>query len=148
MIEEIDFNVEDRPSDETEQLKVIYIVRVGEDTEGNRIFHFLCTKNIENVWAEEWGEKPACNCHFLQPDESNYETVLELKSDIDFILGQENCCCSYQDVCDGCVAMAYEDIDGYDEYPEIRLIFHYGESLDDIEQELAKRDLTLHYIGF
>lgn len=147
-IDEIDFNVEDKTTEDDDKLKVIYIVRVGEDTEGNKLFHFLCTKDVDNVWAEEWGEKPACNCRYLQPEEQYYETVLELKSDIDFILGQENCCCSYQDVCDGCVAMAYENIDGYEEYPPIRLIIHYGDYLDDVEEQLAKRDLTLHYIGF
>lgn len=153
--EEIDFTPQDEeilipePEDEEpeeDKLKVIYIVRVGEDTEGNNIFHFLCSKDIDTVWNEEWGEKPACNCKYLQPDEMFYDTVLELKSNIDFILGQESCCCSYQDVCDGCIAMAYENIDGYEEYPPFRLIFKYGETVEHIEAELEKRELRIHYI--
>jgi hypothetical protein len=148
MFDEIDFNNENNQPKNTDDLKVIYIERVGKDIDGKKIFHFLCGKDIENVWAEEWGEKPACNCKYLQPDERFYETVLELKSDIDFILGQENCCCSFQDVCDGCVAMAYENIDGYNEYPPLRIIIRYGETLDNVEEQLAKRDLTLHFISY
>lgn len=148
MFEDLDFSENKETRSNDYNLKVVYIVRVGEDTEGKKMFHFLCAKDIEDVWCEEWGEKPACNCRHLQPEEKDYDDVLELKSDIDFILGQENCCCSYQDVCDGCVAMAYENIDGYEEYPSLRLVFHYGDTLDDISEQLAKRDLTLHYIGF
>lgn len=125
------------------ELKIIYIMRIGEDAEGKKIFHFIFSNDIDNVWAEEWGEKPACNCRYLQPDEQYYNRIMELKSDIDFILGQENCCCSYQDVCDGCVSIAYENIDGYEEYPENRLIFRYGDTLEYIEEQLAKRDLLL-----
>ena len=33
-IDEIDFNVEDKVIEDDDKLKVIYIVRVGEDTEG------------------------------------------------------------------------------------------------------------------
>lgn len=137
MIDDIDFNVED------EKLKVIYILPVGVDSEGKNIYNFLCTGDIDNVWMEEWGEKPACNCRFLQPNEGDYEKVYELKTDILFTLGQDSCCCSYQDVCDGCLAIAYENIDSYEEYPPLRLIFYYGQEIDEIKCELAKRDLIL-----
>ena len=140
MIEDIDFT--DNNNDE---LKVVYIDRVGKDVDGNNIYHFLCATDLDEVWCEEWGEKPACNCRNLQPD-GQYEKVLELKTDVDFVLGQENCCCSYQDICDGCVAMAYENIDGYEEYPEMRFVFKYGESLYEIEKKLSKRDMFLRFI--
>lgn len=140
MIENIDF------TSENDGLKVVYIVRVGETSDGEKIFHFLCSRDTDDIWCEEWGDKPACICKHLQP-EGELDAVLELKSDVDFILGQENCCCSYQDVCDGCVAMAYENIDGYEEYPSVRLVFSYAEALEDVETELAKRDLTLHFVA-
>lgn len=144
MIEDIDFNTEENTVDE--KLKVIFVVRVGKTPDNQNIYHLLCKENIDEVWCEEWGEVPACACRHLQPEEGEYTVTVELKTDIDFVLGQENCCCSYQDVCDGCIAMAYENINGYEEYPSPRLIFYYGQELDDIEKELAKRDLVTKMI--
>jgi hypothetical protein len=45
---------------------------------------------------------------------------------------------------DGIVAVAHENIDGLDEYPENgRLVFMFGESLDDIEKKLAKKNILM-----
>ena len=139
MIEELDFN----PGDD--ELRVVYIDRVGKDVDGNNIFHFLCAFDISDVWCEEWSEKPACNCRHLQP-EGQYDRVFEVKTTVDFVLGQENCCCSYQDICDGCVSMAYENIDTYEEYPDFRIDFNYGDLLCDIEDLLSKKDITGRFV--
>ena len=139
MIDNIVFDSEDNG------LRVIYIDRVGKDIDGNNVFHFLCTYGVTEVWCEEWGDKPACNCRHLQP-EGQFDRVFEVKTDIDFVLGQENCCCSYQDVCDGCVAMAYENIDAYEEYPDFRLVFGYGDKLEEIEEKLSKREVIGRFV--
>jgi hypothetical protein len=147
MIDDIDFGINETENETIEDdLKLIYISKVGIDTEGNNIYHFLATKDINDVWCEEWSEKPACNCRFLKPQENQYDAVFELKTPIVFVLGQESCCCSFQDVCDGCLALAYENIDTYEEYPSIRLIFYYGQDIGEIDCELGKRDLKLIYV--
>lgn len=147
MIDDIDFGINDTENEIVEDdLKLIYISKVGTDTDGNNIYHFLATKNIDDVWCEEWGEKPACLCSFLKPQQDQYDTVFELKTPITFVLGQDSCCCSFQDVCDGCLALAYENIDTYEEYPSIRLIFYYGQDIGEIDCELGKRDLKLTYV--
>ena len=45
-----------------------------------------------------------------------------------------------QHVVNGIVAVAFEDISDYDEYPEpFRIVFKYGEDYDSVEEKLASR---------
>ena len=45
-----------------------------------------------------------------------------------------------QDCVDGIVALAWEDMSNYEEYPEpIRLVFKYGENIESVEDKLAQR---------
>ena len=46
---------------------------------------------------------------------------------------------------DGVIALAYENIDGYDSYPEKRLCFHFGNTLTEVEEKLYEKDLILNY---
>jgi hypothetical protein len=47
-----------------------------------------------------------------------------------------------QHVVNGIVAVAFEDITDYDEYPEpYRIVFEYGENIDSVEEKLASRSV-------
>ena len=41
----------------------------------------------------------------------------------------------------GSVALAWLNLDGLEEYPAHRLVFHFGDSMDDVENELIKLDI-------
>ena len=49
------------------------------------------------------------------------------------------------DAVDGIIALAWENLDGYDEYPESRLFFAFGEDVKSIETKLYEKDLVLNY---
>lgn len=131
---------------DTSKLYVIYIQYVGQDNDGYGVYEFLISEDPDSVWVDNWNEKPCCNERDLKPSDDDYEYVKELRTDIILTLGQENCCVSFMDIKDDIAALAYENIDDYVEYPEERLVFHYGEDLYSVEQKLAKRDLSMKYI--
>lgn len=55
---------------------------------------------------------------------------------------QNSTCFGYQDCIDNVVAIAYENIDNYTEYPEpFRIVLHYGDELEQVETMLAKRNI-------
>lgn len=129
-----------------DNLKVVYILNVGKDRDGMNVYQFLLSEDEEDVMTEAWGEIPACNCQpeSLLIDESQYSHICTLKTTINFMLAQENCCFSMQDCKDGAYALGIEDISTYDEYPEEgRLIIGYGESLDTIREGFAARNIVL-----
>ena len=41
--------------------------------------------------------------------------------------------------------MAWENMEGYDEYPERRLHFSFGEEKQSVEDKLYEKDLVLNY---
>ena len=107
------------------EYKVVYIIYVGKDIDDKNIYQFILSNNPDDVFSEGWGEK----------------------TDMMLDLAQDNSCFSMQDARDNIVALAYENIDNYEEYPEEgRIVIHFGESIDEVEKKLAKRNLFLKFI--
>lgn len=128
-------------------LKVIYVLHVGKNVDGENIYHLLITQDSEKTWAEGWENKPACVMRDLTPEDDMYEYVAEVKTDIKLDLIQNNCCFSLQDGRDNIIAIAYENLDDADEYPENgRIVIHFGDLADDVEKMLAKRDIIMTYV--
>ena len=129
--------------------KVVFILYIGKDVDGLNIYHFLLSTDTENTFAEGWAEKPSCNIKIeeLMIDDSMFEYVKELRTEIKLELAQDNCCYSLQDCRDNIIALAYESLDDVEEYPEpLRIVIHFGDSIDDVERKLAKRDLRLKFV--
>lgn len=132
-----------------ETYKVVYILYIGVDNEGLNVYQFLISKNVDDVFSEGWGEKPASNVSnkYLMIEEDMYEHVKELRTEIKLDLAQDNSCFSMQDCRDKIIAIAYENIDNYEEYPDKgRIVIHFGDSIDEIEEKMARRDIYLKYI--
>lgn len=149
MAEETGKSINDIDFTDTSNLKIIYIQHIGKNSEGYNIYHFLLSENDEDTFMEDWAEKPASNIpnDRLIPDESQYEYIKELKTDIILDLMQDNTCFSFQDCRDQIVALAYENLDDAEVYPEpFRVVIHFGDYIDDVERMLAKRDMRMKFV--
>lgn len=130
-------------------LKVVYILHVGKGSDNMNIYHFMLSEDTEETFAEGWSEKPSCNesRESLMIEDSMYSMIKELRTDITLDLAQDNCCYSMQDCRDKIVALAYENLDEAEEYPEpCRIVIHFGDNIEDVEEMLAKRDMILKTI--
>ena len=128
---------------DTDIPRVVYVSEVGKDVYGMNIYHMLISYNADETWAEFWDEKPASNCGDITPEEDMYTLVKEIRTDFKFDLAQDNTCFSMQDCRDLIVALAYENLDEAEEYPEpCRIVIHFGDSLYDVEKMLAKRNIV------
>ena len=128
-------------------LKVVYVLYLGKNSDGKNVYHFLISDDEDKIWGEDWNDKPAANCRFLTPEKEMYDYVKELKTDIILDLAQDNCCFSMQDCRDNVVALASENLEEAEEYPEEgRIVIHFGDTVDEVEKMLAKRDILINYI--
>lgn len=127
---------------------VVYVKNLGTEIDGTNIYHFYLSSNPDEVFAEGWGDIPACNVprKLIDLDESMYEHVVEVKTDILLDLAQNCCCFSMQDSRDNIIALAYENLDNAEEYPDPRIIIHFGDNIDNVEEMFAKRDVVLKYL--
>lgn len=138
---------EDNMIDEKNPLMVIYILYVGKNTDNDHIYHLLISNDKEKTWAEGWENNPACVMRDLTPEDDMYEYIAELKTSLKLDLAQNNCCFSMQDCRDNVVALASENLEEAEEYPEEgRIVIHFGDLVDDVEKMLAKRDILINYI--
>ena len=140
-------NEEDNMIDENNTLMVIYVLYVGKNTDNEYIYHLLISNDKEKTWAEGWENKPACVMRDLTPEDDMYEYIAELKTDLILDLAQDNCCFSMQDCRDNVVALASENLEEAEEYPENgRIVIHFGQCVEEVAKMLAKRDIALEYI--
>ena len=127
-----------------EDVKLCFINLIGEENDGYYRYEFIFTDNIDEVYGENFEQKPACLVNGLKvSDEYIYEVhIVKMKIKLDLI--QNNCCFSLSDCYDGIVSMAYENMDDYDTYPEEgRLYFMFGETLDEVEEKLAVKNVLM-----
>lgn len=149
MAEETGKSINDIDFTDTSNLKIIYIQYVGKNSDGFNVYQFLLSENDEDTFMEDWAEKPASNIpnELLIPDETQYEYIKELKTDITLDLMQDNTCFSFQDCRDQIVALAHENLDEAEFYPEpFRIVIHFGDYIDDVERMLAKRDMRMRFV--
>ena len=138
-INEIDLN-------EDTEVFLVYIMHFGTNADGLNVYHLLFDKDPENTFTDAWAEKPACLTpnNLMMPDSSQFECVKEMRTTMTLDLAQDNCCYSMQDCRDHCIALASENLDAADEYPEpFRIVLQFGEPLDEIERRLARRNILL-----
>lgn len=125
-------------------MKLIYINNVGKNWEGYYLYEFLFSNTNENIDGDDWDAVPASGRP--QPPHSEFvNSVGKLTTDIKFNLVQDSDTFAVWDAVDGIVALGWENIDEYDEYPESRLWFSFGMCKESLNDKLYERDLYIEY---
>jgi hypothetical protein len=121
---------------------LIYVNIIGKNAEDEYVYEFYFSDEPEMAWGVDWDIKPAAICNLSVPQKMNYDVIKILKTNITLSVAQKNSCFSMQDCKDGIIPIAWENIDGYDEYPEEgRIVLAFGVELKNVEQMLNKRSL-------
>ncbi len=117
---------------------------VGKDYKGNLIYEFIFSDTTNNIDGEQWDVFPASGRP--EPPHDNFiKKVGRLESELNLEVIQNSDTFAVWDAIDGVIALAWENINAYDSYPEKRLCFKFGETLEDVEEKLYENDLILNY---
>ena len=127
-------------------MNLIYINELGPNFRGDNIYEFIFSE-LDDVYGEDWDVEPASgrpsppNIEFIQKVGilKNSEIHLELVQNSDFF-------CVY-DAVDGVISLGWEKSDS-DEiliFKKKRLVFQYGESIENVESKLYERDVVLNW---
>ena len=131
-------------TDNNEKIYLCFVRLIGEENDGYYRYEFIFTNNPDEAWGENWEYKPCCLVNDIMPSDEYITEIHIVKTKIKFDLVQDNCCFGMQDCLDGIVAIAYEDIDEYDDYPnDGRLVFMFGEDYDEVERKLAIKNILI-----
>jgi hypothetical protein len=125
-------------------LFLIYINKVGMDYMGDYIYEFIFSDSIDNIDGDNWDTYPASGRP--EPPHVKYiKNVGRLESELNLDVVQESDTFAVWDAVDGVIALAWENVNGYDEYPEVRMCFKFGEPIEEVEEKLYEKDLILKY---
>lgn len=127
-----------------EEVYLCFINLIGEENDGYYRYEFIFTDKLNDVFGENFDQKPACLVNNLEVDDEYITEIHSVKMKIKLDLIQNNCCFSISDCYDGIVSMAWENMDEYEEYPEDgRLFFNFGETLSKVERKLAMKNIIM-----
>ncbi len=126
------------------KLFLIYINMVGKDYKGKLIYEFIFSDTTKNIDGEDWDTFPASG-RPEPPHENFIKNVGRLESELNLDVIQNSDTFAVWDAIDGVIALAWENINAYDAYPEKRLCFKFGEPLEEVEAKLYEKDLILNY---
>lgn len=120
-------------------LSLGFINHIGTELNGLNRYELIFTTHPDEFWGENFNYKPAGLCNGLHPDKDYIQKIVRIKTFINLDLIQNSGCFSMQDCMDGIVSLAYQNLEGLDEYPTEpgRLYFMFGEKYDDVERKLA-----------
>ena len=125
--------------------RLVFVNELGPNFRGDNLYEFIFSDN-EDVSGEDWESSPAGGNP--QPPHIDYITkVGVLKNDkIKLNVIQNSDFFSFYDAVDKVIALSWEDIENeyYDEN-DTRLVFHYGDSEEDVMTKLYERDIILTF---
>jgi hypothetical protein len=125
-------------------MKLVYINKIGQNWKGNYIYEFLFSDVVKDIDGEGWDSYPSSGNP--EPPEGRFvKKNGQLNTALKLDLVQESDSFAMWDAVDGIVAMAWENMEGYDEYPEKRLFFSFGEDIESVNDKLYEKDMVLNY---
>lgn len=127
----------------TEQL--MFVNMIGTYSDSYYVYELLFTTKIDEAWGEDWDVRPAGICGHISPNDDSYDLRKVFMSQIKLDLAKNSSCFSMQDCTDNIIPLAWENLDEAEEYPDNgRIILHFGETYDDVDDTLAKRNIFLN----
>jgi hypothetical protein len=125
---------------------LIFVNDVGENMKDQYIYEFIFSTidNIKTLDGDRWDEVPASG----RPDVPNANFISHvgiLESDLRLDLLKNSDTFAIWDGVDGVIALAWENILAYESYPEKRLHFHFGLTMDEVKDKLYNNDLVLKF---
>ena len=125
-------------------LFLIYVNRVGKDYKGNFIYEFIFSDTTKGIDGDDWDTFPASG-RPSAPHDHYIKKVGRLESELNLDVIQNSDTFAVWDAIDDVIALAWENINAYDSYPEKRLCFKFGEPIQSVEAKLYENDLILQY---
>ena len=120
---------------------LVYVDYIGKDGDSLYVYILYIATDPSLVFGDYWDVLPIGQCSKEQkiPHESTIDNKIEIRIPILLKLAQNNNSLSMTDVTDNILALAWEDLTMYEEYPEYRLILHYGENMNVVREKLTKK---------
>jgi hypothetical protein len=123
---------------------LVYINPLNKNYKGEMIYEFLFAPNDEINCGDDWDTTPASSGLVTPPPDNEIQKVRVLKTtDIELTLALNSDTFSMMDAVENIIALGWEK-----ESPPStkRLVFQFGDTLEDVEKMCYSRDKVLEKI--
>lgn len=111
---------------------------IGRTIDGNYIYRFDFTNDIDIIWGEYFNVAPAGIIPDLQPDKNTLSRSGKVIFPREMIIAKKNYCFSMQDCIDGIIPLIFSEIDEYAiEYNGGPFFIRFGESFEEVKNKLS-----------
>lgn len=127
-------------------MNLIYINELGPNFRGDNIYEFIFS-DVDDVYGEDWDVEPASG----RPSPPKIDFIKKVgilkNSDIQLDLVQNSDFFCVYDAVDGVISLGWEssDSDEITIFKKKRLVFQFGESIENVENKLYERDVVLNW---
>ena len=125
-------------------MNLVFINRIGQNWKGNYVYEFLFSDILEDIEGDGWDSYPSSG-NPDSPEEKFIKKSGTLTTTLKLDLVKDSDSFAMWDAVDGIIALAWENMEGYDEYPEKRLFFSIGEPISSVEDKLYEKDMVIKY---
>jgi len=127
-------------------MKLLFINELGPNYKQENIYEFIFGNNTEEIWGEDWDSEPAHG----KPGPPELQYIKEVgilnNTNIKLDLVQNSDYFSMEHALDNVVALGWETYeDEYDNGDEERLVFHFGDKIEEVKDKLYARDIVLKF---
>ena len=123
---------------------LVYVNFIGKNHKGKYLYEFIFSDTLKDVDGIDWDVFPASG-RPETPHEIFIKKVGIFEYEMKFHVIQNSDSFAIWDAIDGVIALCWEDISDYETYPDNRLFFKYGETIDDVIAKLYNNDKVLKF---
>lgn len=129
--------------DSNGNLKLVFVRPIGKNVDDNFEYELIFSSKPEEVWGQFWDDNNPSQCGDISPEKTTYDKVVKMVSPMEFSVIQEFSCFSMEHAVNNIVALAWVNLNVLEEYPEYRVVLHFGDEYQHIEAYLEKAQITL-----
>ena len=127
-------------------MKLLFINELGPNYKQENIYEFIFGETAEEMWGEDWDAQPAHG----KPGPPELQYIKEVgilnNTNIKLDLVQNSDYFSMEHALDNVLALGWETYeDEYDNGDEERLVFHFGDKIEEVKDKLYARDIVLKF---
>lgn len=123
---------------------LIYVNLVGENYKGQYLYEFIFSDSVKDIDGDDWDTYPASG-RPKPPFEKCIKKVGVLTAQIKLDVVQKSDTFAVWDAVDDVIALAWENVNAYETYPNPRLNFRFGETEKTVTDKLYAKDLILDF---
>ena len=127
-------------------MKLLFINELGPNYKQENIYEFIFGETAEEMWGEDWDAQPAHG----KPGPPELQYIKEVgilnNTNIKLDLVQNSDYFSMEHALDNVLALGWETYeDEYENGDEERLVFHFGDKIEEVKDKLYARDIVLKF---